>query len=180
MDFCCRRISVNEIINYLYYNDTNFYYKNFKNSNHQKKENNNSKNGSVVHRMLGFENFYYVFSKLIEVEVENNTKEYWIVTGTPDEINIEEGYIGELKTYKDPNKKDFLIEVAITQGNIYCYLSGFKKFVVYIYSIPEEKFVYKEFFEANYNKALEDIKRGIYKKRELCKIAQETFNQKTY
>lgn len=161
-----RKISVGEIIRYLYYLDNEL-------SGHRPPER-ILRSGVWYHEKLGF-NQPNLFQKYFKYP--NGYKdEYWLVRGVPDRIEEREGklYVGELKTIRKPSKgrKKRALEVGSSQANIYCWLTGAEEYEVYLYTIPLDTMEIHR-FDYDEEKAKEDISEGIRIKKELERLRRE-------
>ncbi|HIQ49741.1 MAG TPA: hypothetical protein EYH56_00950 [Nanoarchaeota archaeon] len=161
-----RKMTVSEIITVLYY--LSYYLNSLTGKFSSNAFSQNLETGNKIHKKLGYSQDKYIFQRFVEVDGE-----YWQIIGKPDEVNEEEGYIGELKTYRNKKKKEKIKEIAETQANIYCFLSGFPKFKVYLYDALEDKKTYEKEYEANYKKAEEDIKKAVRRKKKAHKLLKK-------
>jgi len=149
-----RRISVGEIERLLYYiKDELSGYKVPEKFLHE---------GQWVHNRLGY-NQPEIFKRFFEYEV-NGKREYWMVLGAPDKIDTEQGIIYELKTYRHPKAKEFLLNVARSQANIYCWLTGLRKYCVDLYNMYEGKITDRICEDYSESRALNDIREAIERK----------------
>ena len=154
------KISVGEIIRYLYYLDKEL-------SGFRVPEKIMGE-GRWYHQRFGF-NQPEIFQRYYKY-YDKEGVEWWIVRGCPDRIEIEDDklYVDELKTVRSRPKSEAL-EIGSTQGNIYAWLVGSEFYRVYLYDVKEgvmEKYV----FEFDRKKAKRDIKKGIRIKKKLNKF----------
>jgi len=124
--------------------------------------------GWMIHSRLGY-NQPEVFKRFYEYE-SNGNKEYWLVYGTPDKIDYENGIIFELKTYRSARAKKSLLNVAKTQVNLYCWLTGLRKYCIDLYNINEGKITDSICEDYSETKAVDDIREAIERKLYLEKI----------
>jgi len=110
--------------------------------------------GRWLHDRFGY-NQPDMFQRFFEYEGE-----MWLIRGVPDKIDFDLATIYELKTYMSQFKKSFFMNVGQAQANIYCWLSGAKKYEVHLYLVPEEK-MEKYPYEYEESKAEDDMKRGL-------------------
>ena len=161
-----RKISVGEIIRYLFYLDNEL--------SGRRPPERVLRTGIWYHEKLGF-NQPTLFQKYFKYP-DGYRDEHWLVRGVPDRIEERDGrlYVGELKTIRRPTKrrKEKTIEIGGTQANIYSWLTGAEEYEVYLYLIPDDRMeVYR--FDYDEEKAEQDIREGIRIKKELERFRRE-------
>jgi len=156
------KISVGEIIKYLYYLDKEL--SGFRVPEKILRE------GHWYHQRFGF-NQPEIFQRYFKYCDKGNT-EWWIVRGCPDRIEIEEGvlFVDEFKTVRSRPKSEML-EIGSTQGNLYAWLVGSELYRVYLYNIRTEE-MEKYIFEFDKKKAKKDIRKGIKTKKRLKRFRE--------
>jgi len=155
-----RKISVGEIIRYLYYLDQELEGK--------KPSEKALRDGKWYHQRLGF-NQPEIFQKYYEYWSKKDS-EWWLVRGAPDRIVDDNGmlYVDELKTVRNRSKSKAL-EVGSTQANIYAWLVGAEVYRVFIYDICTGELDKYE-FEFDRKKLNRDLRKGIKIKKKLEKF----------
>jgi len=155
-----KKISVGEIIRYLYYLDYELGGK--------KPSRKALRDGIWYHQRLGF-NQPEIFQKYFEYWSGKN-KEWWLVRGAPDRIVDNDGvlYVDELKTVRKRPKSKAL-EVGSTQANIYAWLVGADVYRVFIFDVCSGELDKYE-FEFDRKKLNRDLRKGIKIKKKLEKF----------
>jgi len=126
--------------------------------------------GQWVHNRLGY-NQQEIYRRFFYYKEDGN-EEIWQVGGCPDKIDYNEGVIRELKTYRSPKAKEFLLEVGKSQANIYCWLTGLKRYCVDLYNVSEQKITDSVCEEFNEQKAMQDISEAIKRKKYLYELSE--------
>jgi len=155
-----RKISVGEIIRYLYYLDQELEGK--------KPSEKALRDGRWYHQRLGF-NQPEIFQKYYEYWSKKDS-EWWLVRGAPDRIVDDNGmlYVDELKTVRNRSKSKAL-EVGSTQANIYAWLVGADVYRVFIFDVCSGELEKYE-FEFDRKKLNRDLRKGIRIKKKLEKF----------
>jgi len=155
-----RKISVGEIIRYLYYLDQELEGK--------KPSEKALRDGKWYHQRLGF-NQPEIFQKYYEYWSKKDS-EWWLVRGAPDRIVDDNGmlYVDELKTVRNRSKSKAL-EVGSTQANIYAWLVGADVYRVFIFDVCSGELEKYE-FEFDRKKLNRDLRKGIRIKKKLEKF----------
>ena len=155
-----RKISVGEIIRYLYYLDQELEGK--------KPSEKALRDGKWYHQRLGF-NQPEIFQKYYEYWSKKDS-EWWLVRGAPDRIVDDNGmlYVDELKTVRNRSKSKAL-EVGSTQANIYAWLVGADVYRVFIFDVCSGELEKYE-FEFDRKKLNRDLRKGIKIKKKLEKF----------
>jgi len=155
-----RKISVGEIIRYLYYLDQELEGK--------KPSERALRDGRWYHQRLGF-NQPEIFQKYYEYWSKKDS-EWWLVRGAPDRIVDDNGmlYVDELKTVRNRSKSKAL-EVGSTQANIYAWLVGADVYRVFIFDVCSGELEKYE-FEFDRKKLNRDLRKGIRIKKKLEKF----------
>jgi hypothetical protein len=129
--------------------------------------------GKWLHDRFGY-NQPDMFQRFYEYEGE-----MWLVRGVPDKIDFDTATIYELKTYTNPFRKSFFMNVGQAQANLYCWLSGAKKYEVHLYLVPDER-MDKYPYDYDQGKAENDLRKGLEIKKwleEKKRTDVETYKQ---
>jgi len=126
--------------------------------------------GQWIHIRLGY-NQQEIYRRFFYYR-ENGNEEIWQVGGCPDKIDYENGVIRELKTYRSERRKQFLLEVGRTQANIYCWLTGLRRYCIDLYDLNQQRITESICEEYDEKKAIKDITEAIRRKKYLYELAK--------
>jgi len=126
--------------------------------------------GRRIHNRLGY-NQPEIFKRFFFFR-NGSSEEFWQVIGAPDSIDYENGIIRELKTYRSPQSKEFLLEVGRSQANIYCWLTGLKKYCIDLYDMYQNKITESVCEDFNEERAIMEISEAIRRKKHLYELSR--------
>lgn len=125
--------------------------------------------GRIIHSRLGYAQ-PKIFVRYFPYRAGGKV-EWWSIGGMPDRLNVEEGKVEELKTFKSESTKKMQTQAGIIQCNIYCWLTGFNDWSLIFYDAKAEKIT--DIIEGKFDKTklCQDLKLAIRLQKELDKFA---------
>ena len=109
-------------------------------------KNNKNEDGNAIHIKFGC-NGGQVFTKYYFDTKGNYSVE---IRGTPDKIDIEEGYVLELKTYSNERTRKIQEEKGKLQLIFYCWLIGIYRAILILYNINNGEIeIFEYIFDKN-------------------------------
>ncbi len=122
-----KRLTVSEVVNLFLYRNREILYGSSFPKNYTLNE------GKRIHNRLGYDQ-PWLFRKYFWTG-----KDWWLLLGCPDRLDEKDGVVMELKTFEERNISENTLAGANIQCQLYCWLTGFKKFAIYGHSIYTNK-----------------------------------------
>ncbi len=121
--------------------------------------------GRWAHERLGY-NQTRKFSRYFKFNGEE-----WLVVGCPD--RIEEGKVKELKTHTTQRARKDVLERAILQAQIYCWLTGCGEWEIIFYSLWSDEVSLVRSGEYDIQVVEKALRKAILLKKKLYEFQQE-------
>jgi len=88
--------------------------------------------GRLLHWKMGFDNTRK-FSRFYEYDDEN----LFLISGIPDKIDYENGFVEELKTYNGTDREN-AHDIGLCQLVLYSYITGLHKVRLHLYNVKDK------------------------------------------